>query len=106
MVILSGAFKPKRSRPKNHVLFFHGGAYVQTFNFFHWRFIAQMILSQGCEVHAPNYPLAPESHAPETIEMAFKTYQYLLTNPYLEKIAIMGDSAGRGIGTGTQPDDP
>ena len=89
--------QPKNSQPKEHILFFHGGAYTQTFTYFHWRFIAQIVLTQGCAVHAPNYPLAPESHASETIQMARDTYQHILTTTNCQSVILMGDSAGGGL---------
>ena len=89
--------QPKKGTPTNHILFFHGGAYVQTFTYFHWRFIAQIVLTQGCAVHAPNYPLAPQSKANETIHMTLRTYQHILAQDSCEKIILMGDSAGGGL---------
>ena len=89
--------KLKNTQAKNHILFFHGGAYVDTFSYFHWRFIAQLIVSQNCIVHAPNYPLAPKNNAPQTIKMALETYKKLLKKPNVNKIIIMGDSAGGGL---------
>ena len=89
--------KPRNSAPTNHILFLHGGAYVQSFNNFHWRFIAHVVLSQGCVVHAPNYPLAPENKANETIQMILNTYQNIISQDQCKNIIVMGDSAGGGL---------
>ena len=50
---------PKTGISKTHILYLHGGAYVQNFVKQHWRFLSMLVESTHCTIIAPDYPLAP-----------------------------------------------
>ena len=75
----------------------HGGAYVQTFNRFHWAFLADLVKKTGCTITAPDYPLAPASTYNESFEMVDSLYRQLVTTVNLTDFILMGDSSGGGL---------
>jgi acetyl esterase/lipase len=89
--------------PKNkndsgkHILYLHGGAYVQSFVIFHWWFIAGLVKKTGCTITAPDYPLAPEHTYKESFAMADILYRQLATTVSPDNLILMGDSAGGGF---------
>jgi len=90
-------------RPKNkhstgkHILYLHGGAYVQRFNRFHWEFLAELVKRTNCTITAPDYPLAPAYTYKESFEMVSELYNQLLKNENSDDLIILGDSAGGGF---------
>jgi monoterpene epsilon-lactone hydrolase len=89
--------KPKNKKPVKHILYLHGGAYVQRFVRFHWKFLAELVNKGNCSVTAPDYPLAPEYTYKDSFEMALILYQQLLATTRSEDMIIMGDSSGGGF---------
>ena len=88
---------PKENPGVLHVIYFHGGAYVNSFSPQHWTFISKLVEALGCTVTAPDYPHAPEYCASDTMEMVFEVYKKLSGVTADVKIALMGDSSGGGI---------
>lgn len=80
-----------------HVLYLHGGAYVQNFILLHWEFLAEMVRKTGCTITAPDYPLAPEYTYKEAFAMAGALYRELISPASPAKFILMGDSAGAGF---------
>jgi acetyl esterase/lipase len=89
--------KPKHKEPAKHILYLHGGAYVQRFVRFHWKFLAELVNKANCYITAPDYPLAPEFTYKESFEMVLPLYQQILTTTASENVIIMGDSSGGGF---------
>ncbi len=89
--------------PKNkkgsgrHILYFHGGAYVQSFVTFHWKFLARLVEKTGCSITAPDYPLAPESTYKESFAIADILYGQLVSTVSPGDLILMGDSSGGGF---------
>ncbi|MGM0431764.1 MAG: alpha/beta hydrolase [Spirochaetota bacterium] len=79
------------------VLYLHGGSYELGFHSRHWTFIARMADILDCEMIVPDYPLAPEHHAKEVIEMVFDVYCSITSGNKSVNTVIMGDSAGGGL---------
>lgn len=89
---------PKKDRVSaSHILYLHGGAYVQNFVKQHWRFLAMLVRETHCTVTAPDYPLAPEYTYRDAFEMLVPLYQRLLSKVEQGNSILMGDSAGGGL---------
>ncbi|HVE59098.1 MAG TPA: alpha/beta hydrolase [Pyrinomonadaceae bacterium] len=89
---------PREKRSEKHILYLHGGGYVNGFAWLHWSFISNLVSRLGCTVIAPDYPLTPENQVHNVFDMVFPIYQELLTKVGAENLIVMGDSAGGGIG--------
>ena len=90
--------KPKNNNTYGkHVLYLHGGAYVQRFNRFHWGFLAELVKRTNCTITAPDYTLAPADTYKESFDMVSKLYMQLVSTEDAGDIIIMGDSAGGGF---------
>jgi epsilon-lactone hydrolase len=88
---------PKQPRSNQHVFYLHGGTYVQNFNPYHWAFLPKLIDRLGCTVIAPDYPLAPNHQAPETVRFVLEQYRNLIAAVGAKNVTVMGDSAGAGL---------
>jgi epsilon-lactone hydrolase len=92
-----------RLTPKNkpnsrrHILYLHGGAYIQCFNRLHWNFLANLVQKTGCTITAPDYPLTPINTHKESFAMVTELYQQLITTINAKDLILMGDSSGGGF---------
>jgi epsilon-lactone hydrolase len=88
-----------KNKPKStgHILYLHGGAYIQSFNRFHWAFLANLVQKTGCAITAPDYPLAPINTHKDTFAMVTDLYQQLITTINTKDLILMGDSSGGGF---------
>jgi acetyl esterase/lipase len=86
--------KPGSSK---HILYLHGGAYIQCFNSFHWDFLAHLVETTGCTITAPDYPLAPTFTYKDAFEMVTILYRKLITITAPADFLLMGDSSGGGF---------
>ncbi len=89
--------KPKGGGTGTHILFLHGGAYVQGFNRIHWSFLNTIIQKTGSTVIAPDYPLAPYDTYKESYEMVIPIYEDLIRRAGGDRVILMGDSSGGGF---------
>lgn len=80
-----------------HILYLHGGAYVQNFVKQHWRFMSLLVRETGCTVTAPDYPLAPRFTYREAFAMVQSLYQDITNENGNSDVILMGDSAGGGF---------
>jgi len=90
----------KSSEPKNHILFFHGGAYIIEAMQGHKQFILNLLKNPGFRVSFFDYPLAPEFTYRETFETIESGYEKLLNTYTNDYFSLMGDSAGGGLALG------
>ena len=88
---------PKNKTHATHILYFHGGAYVQGFTKPHWHFLTELVQLSGCAITAPDYPVAPKFSCKDTFALVTALYEQLLHTIAAENIVLMGDSAGGGI---------
>jgi epsilon-lactone hydrolase len=79
-----------------HVLYLHGGAFVEGIFWWHWYFIARMVERLGMTFTVPLYPLAPEHDAATIGAFTLDLYRELLADRP-EPLVVMGDSAGGGL---------
>lgn len=89
--------KPKEIPGKNHILFFHGGAYVLQGSALHFKLIKTVAKNACCNASYIDYPLAPENTYLQTFEMVQKTYNQLVDKYPDDDFIFMGDSAGGGL---------
>jgi len=82
---------------KNHILFFHGGAYIFKATPGHWRLSENIVKRSFCRMTLVDYPLAPEHHYKETFNMVSSAYELLIKQYPGDNFIFMGDSAGGGL---------
>lgn len=83
--------------PMRHVLYFHGGAYINEIVFAHWWMLGLLVRSAPCRVSVPIYPLAAAIGPAQTITTASEIAQSLIGEAGAEGLVLMGDSAGGGM---------
>ena len=88
-----------KNETKKHVIYIHGGAYVNNITQHHWNLITTLVRKTNANFVVPDYPLAAEDSA--SVEVSFKLlekiYKDLLKKVSAEDIILMGDSAGGGF---------
>jgi len=88
---------PKQNASEKHVIYLHGGAYVNSFAPQHWDFMSKLVDMLRCTVTAPNYPHAPEHNVHDVFALMVPLYIELAAGAGSANITIMGDSSGGGI---------
>ncbi len=88
---------PQRNAGKKHILYLHGGAYVNSFASQHWDFLTRLVDVLGCTVTAPNYPHAPEYYVNDVFEFVLPLYIEIANAAGSANVTVMGDSSGGGI---------
>lgn len=85
------------SENRKHILYLHGGAYVEGFIKPHWDFLYMLIKNLNCTITAPDYPLAPEHTYEQTFNMLSEVYRQIIKDVKPENFILMGDSSGGGL---------
>jgi len=88
---------PREQPSGKHVIYLHGGAYVNSFASQHWDFMSKLVQASRCTVTAPNYPHAPEYCVHDVFALLLPVYDELAACAGSANITIMGDSSGGGI---------
>jgi Esterase/lipase len=91
---------PAHEKPRRHILFLHGGAYVSVMKGVHWGFLRRLMRETPCQVTVPLYGLAPRYHYKDAYPLLDKVYQSLLQQHDPNDIVFMGDSCGGGLSLG------
>jgi monoterpene epsilon-lactone hydrolase len=89
--------RPHAPVSAKHVLYLHGGAYVHQIQRDHWKFLSRLVTRTGCAVTVPVYPLAPTSHAVDTVPMVRAVHDVAFAGTAPEDQVFMGDSAGGAL---------
>ena len=89
--------EPRSAVPVRHVLYFHGGAYINEIVRSHWAFLGRLVKEAPCRCVVPIYPLAPRAAATETVAGAADLARELAAEVGADEVVLMGDSAGAGI---------
>ncbi|ANE53426.1 alpha/beta hydrolase fold domain-containing protein [Flavisolibacter tropicus] len=89
--------QPKGKSSSKHILYLHGGAYIQSFVRFHWYFLAALVNAVNCTITVPDYPLAPAYTYTDSFAMVLDLYRQLLSAVDTNDLIIMGDSSGGGF---------
>lgn len=79
-------------------LYLHGGAYINPFNIYQWRFMDKLARSANCRVVAPAYHLAPFADYRQAYDDLYALYGELSAEG--RPLVLMGDSAGGGLALG------
>ena len=66
---------PKEKKAKKHILYLHGGAYVQNFAKPHWNFLANLLTRTQFAITAPDYHLAPTNTYKQSFAMVEEIYK-------------------------------
>lgn len=82
---------------KDHIVFFHGGAYIFEAAPFHWKLAQKIVEKSFCRMTLVDYPLAPEHHYRDTFEMVEEAWELLIREYPGDRFWFMGDSAGGGL---------
>ena len=82
------------------VLYLHGGAYINQFNAYQWRFMTRLVRETGCEIVAPAYHLAPYADYRRAYDDLSGLYRDLSAGNPGRRLILMGDSAGGGLALG------
>src|ERR1041384_2206165 len=88
---------PRETPSGKHVIYLHGGAYVNSFAAQHWEFMSKLVQASHCTVTAPNYPHAPEYGVHDVFALLLPLFNQLAADAGCSNITIMGDSSGGGI---------
>jgi len=88
---------PKQNPGPRHIIYLHGGAYVNSFASQHWNFMSKLVDALNCTVIAPNYPHAPEYYVHDVFALMLPLYNELAARAGSSNITFMGDSSGGGI---------
>jgi acetyl esterase/lipase len=81
----------------NHVMFLHGGGYINEIVPAHWRFVGQMTRKAGVVCVVPIYPLAPRATAKDVVPATAELLRMLLEDAGAAKVTVAGNSAGAGL---------
>lgn len=85
---------PRRGATGSHLVYVHGGAYVQPLTTFHWWVLAALVRS-GASVSVPHYGLAPDHHVDEALDLLAAVHRREAGRH--DRLVVGGDSAGGGL---------
>jgi acetyl esterase/lipase len=85
---------PKSGPGAWHMLYFHGGGFVQPMFKVHWPLVAEMVKACGISVTVPLYPMVPEAPYTAQDALADAVYAGLAASHDPARIILNGDSAG------------
>ena len=88
---------PKNQKKPNHIVYLHGGAFVNTLLKAHWDIIESLVEFTGSSVTVHLYPLAPEHQYMETFAFLTQVYKDILARTSPCHIVFCGDSAGGNL---------
>lgn len=88
---------PRRNREDRHIVYTHGGGYVNPLIWPHWAIIDRLIAVTNATVTVPLFPLAPHHTYQEAFPWLERVYQQVLTTTRPEAVTLCGDSAGGGL---------
>ncbi|MBM7117420.1 alpha/beta hydrolase [Archangium primigenium] len=88
---------PKHGASGWHIIYTHGGAFVNPLQGAHWDILEQLIEETGATVTVPLYPLAPEHTAAEAFPFLEQVYRDVLGRTAPARVVLCGDSAGGNL---------
>jgi acetyl esterase/lipase len=91
---------PHRNASGRHLIYTHGGGYVQPLVAPHWMLLEHATRDTGVTVTVPLYRLAPEGDVDAGYAMLTDVYTGLAGRAGAANITLAGDSAGGGLALG------
>lgn len=91
---------PKSGASRWHIVYNHGGAYVNDMVGPHWDIVNALIDATGATVIVPIYPLAPEFNNRTAFPFLVQVYRRVLATTPASNVVLAGDSAGGGLALG------
>lgn len=88
---------PKKDASGWHIIYTHGGGFVNEMVGPHWDIIEELIQKTGATVTVPIYPLAPEHEHTKAFSFLEEVYRNVLGTVSANKIILCGDSAGGNL---------
>jgi epsilon-lactone hydrolase len=88
---------PRSADPVRHLVYFHGGAYVNEIVLWHWLMLAGIAARGPVRCLVPIYPLGAALGAKRTVATATAIVRRLIEEVGAEQVVLGGDSAGGGI---------
>lgn len=89
------------SNPRNvsehHIIYLHGGGYVNPLHPAHWSIISSLIQHTNANLTLPTYPLAPERNHRDALSHLEDIYLETVAKHPGKKVVLCGDSAGGGL---------
>ncbi|PTS98545.1 esterase [Pedobacter sp. HMWF019] len=82
----------------DHVVFLHGGGYINEIVRAHWRFIDYLNRNARVRCIVPIYPLAPHATAKDVVPAMGELLRKILADAGSAKVTVIGNSAGAGLG--------
>ena len=92
--------QPKEVVTDRVLLYFHGGAFLQSMKKIHWRFISRLLKRTKLPVAVLDYSLLPDSKWEDMLQEAMLSYSLLAKKEEYKEIVLFGDSAGAGLALG------
>ena len=93
--------EPKEnSNIQKEIFYFHGGAYVAEATKNHWDFLQKLAIDANARIYMPDYPLTPKNNYKDVYEMVESFYFEYIKRVDIQKLIVMGDSAGGGLALG------
>jgi epsilon-lactone hydrolase len=91
---------PKPAPSAWHIVYTHGGGYVNALGKTHWEIIWALLEATCASVTVPIYPLAPEHSYQEAYGELEEVYRALVGTVRPDRIVLCGDSAGAALALG------
>lgn len=79
------------------IIYMHGGAYLDTFSKYHFKYLKRLIKKTNANVIAPNYGLIPFYSYKDAFDKYIPIIKNIIDNKGDKKVIFMGDSAGGGL---------
>jgi epsilon-lactone hydrolase len=100
-VIIQGrvvhTLRPKQQSSAWHVIYTHGGGFVNALIKPHWDIVQALVAATGATVTVPLYPLAPEHEYGEAFAFLEEVYRTVLAHVPSRNLILCGDSAGGNL---------
>jgi epsilon-lactone hydrolase len=89
--------RPRLAPSGWHVIYTHGGGFVNALIKPHWDIIQSLVAATGATVTVPLYPLAPEHEHREAFVFLEQVYRNVLEQVHPANLILCGDSAGGNL---------
>jgi acetyl esterase/lipase len=81
----------------NHVVFLHGGGFINEIVSAHWRFVGCLTRDAPARCVVPIFPVAPQGKAVDVVPAVGNLLRELLESGGPANVSIVGQSAGAGL---------